>query len=629
MRWLLRLLSLVLVLVATAVAALFVLPTERIASLATDRFEAATGRTLEVKGAVRPALWPVLGVTANAVEIGNPDWAGAEPWIEAERMAIGIDPRTLFSDIEITAIEIDSPVVRLIDDGGGRQNWVFDTGGNAGDSAGDSATAARLPAIAAIRVRDGTVIYRPADKAEIRVEALDIDAAFPDAAGPADLSVSGRSGAAQIALEARIDRLADWMAGADVPLRAEIGLGGASATFEGSGARAPLSVAGRLAAEAAGLADLFAALGLPAPDLPTGLGRNRIEVATTVGLAENRVALDGFVARLDGNRIDGRAEIALGGARPVVDADLDLGAFDLSAAATGGGATTGTGGAVTGWSRAPIDMSALSLLDGQIAVRASSMALGTARIDGLTTRTVIDNARAETEIVSLRAYDGSASGQLVLNARNGFSTRLDIAGSAFAIARLLEELVGYDRIVAAGDLRLNVLGVGNSMDALMNSLDGEGAFRVGAGELIGLDIAGMLRTLDPSYIGEGYTTIFDEISGSFRIIDGVVVNDDLRLTAPLFRATGSGQIGIGGQTLDLRVIPELLGGDNAGIRVPILITGDWDNPRLRLDLEGAIRTRVEDELRERVEEAEEDVRDRIEDRLEDAVREGLGRLFDR
>ena len=41
------------------------------------------------------------------------------------------------------------------------------------------------------------------------------------------------------------------------------------------------------------------------------------------------------------------------------------------------------------------------------------------------------------------------------------------------------------------------------MNALMNSLNGEGSFNIGAGELLGLDLVGMLKSLDTSFHRKG------------------------------------------------------------------------------------------------------------------------------
>ncbi|MDJ1018395.1 MAG: AsmA family protein [Paracoccaceae bacterium] len=623
MKWLWRVLGIIVVLAVLAAGALFLIPADRIASLATGRFEAATGRALAIEGDIRPSLWPVLGLSAGAVRIENADWAGPEPMFEAERVSVGVDPATLFGELRITGVEIERPIIRLATDEDGRSNLDFGASGTPGDGAG---TETRLPSLDNARVRGGTLVFSSASGASIQFDDLDLDGVLPDAAGPLNVSLSGRSGTLDFTAEARVSRMAAFVNGDAVPVGATLTAGDAKGAFEGSAGVAPLALAGTLDLDASNPPELLGLLGLEAPDIPRGLGRDNVRMSSPVAFAGESLLLENIDATLDQNRVGGRIGFTLGGARPVLDAAISLGDFDLSSISTGGGTEADSAGATTGWSKSPIDMSALGLLDGRISVDASSLKLGTASIDGLSTETRIENARAVTEIARLLAYDGAASGALILNARDGFSTRLTVAGSAFAISRLLAELVDYDRIVAAGDLRLNVLGVGNTMDALMNSLDGDGSFRVGAGELLGLDIVGMLRNLDPSFVGQGQTTIFDEITGTFRIVDGVVINDDLRLTAPLFRATGAGQIGIGAQSLNLRFIPELLGGDNAGIRVPLLVTGTWDKPKVRLDLESALKSRVEEELRERV---EREIGGSIEDRLEERLRKGLGDLLNR
>ena len=635
MKWLWRAVALVVLLVVLAVGALFLVPTERIAGIATDRFEAATGRALVIEGDVRPTLWPVLGVSIGAFRMANADWAGPEPMVEAAGVTVGIDPTTLFGDIRVTGIEIRDPVIRLATDAGGQGNWVFDDSGTAATGTGGGGPAgARTLTLDEARVTGGTVIFAPADGAPVIVENIDLTAAFPDAAGPVTLEMAAALGAAAFAAEAEVAALNVLIDGGSSPLRAAVTLGTAEIGLDGTLSLTPLALEGAVTARASDLEQVFEALGRPSPDLPRGLGRDTMDGSATVAFEGDTLSVADLDLALDQNRVQGVALVALGGVRPVVDAELNLGSFDLGMVETGGGAETNGRGETTGWSTEPYDLSGLGAIDGRIGIAASGLRLGTSSIGALSTVTTIEDRRAVTEIRELRAYDGSAAGTLILNGRDGFSTRLDVAGSAFAISRLLSELVGYDRIVAAGDLELDVLGVGTSMDRLMNSLNGNGAFRVGAGELLGLDIVGMLRNLDPSYLGQGNTTIFDEITGTFRIVDGVVINDDLRLTAPLFRATGSGRIGIGGQTLDLSVVPELLGGENAGLKVPLRVTGSWDAPKVGLDIEGALRERVETEVRERV---EEEVRERVEDELKDAVggsledtiKKGLGGLLNR
>ncbi|MEZ5752875.1 MAG: AsmA-like C-terminal region-containing protein, partial [Paracoccaceae bacterium] len=178
-------------------------------------------------------------------------------------------------------------------------------------------------------------------------------------------------------------------------------------------------------------------------------------------------------------------------------------------------------------------------------------------------------------------------------------------------------------------------GVGNSLDAIMHSLEGQGRVDFGGGEIIGFDLAGMLRNLDMSYVGESNRTIFDSLGASFTMQGGVLSNSDLLLTSDLVTVRGEGTVDLGEQLLNYRVTPEAMRNAQTGesIRVPLLITGPWSEPRFRLDVESIAQQRL-DEERARLEarareeadrleaEARERVRQRVEQELNVQVQEG-------
>ncbi|HDR29191.1 AsmA-like C-terminal region-containing protein, partial [Rhodovulum sp.] len=256
----------------------------------------------------------------------------------------------------------------------------------------------------------------------------------------------------------------------------------------------------------------------------------------------------------------------------------------------------------------------------------------------------LTDRRLVLDLREVQAHGGRITGNLVLNGRGGNSVGGDLTVAGIAIQPLLRDLADYDRLIGQGDLQLKFLGSGGSMAAIMQGLSGSGAMRLGKGELRGLDIAGMIRTLDLGYVGPGAKTIFESITASFTIDKGVLRNDDLALAAPLVTATGAGQVGIGARTLDYRLLSRALGGSEGdkGLRVPLLITGTWANPRFRLDLEAIARERLElDEQKKAAEEkarasakkAEADAKERAArelglradegERLEDAARRKL------
>jgi AsmA protein len=163
----------------------------------------------------------------------------------------------------------------------------------------------------------------------------------------------------------------------------------------------------------------------------------------------------------------------------------------------------------------------------------------------------------------------------------------------------MADFAGYERLVGTGDLRLKFLGSGASVDAIMQGLEGSGSLALGRGEILGLDIGGMLRTLDAGYVGAGQKTIFDALTASFTIAAGELQNDDLVLEAAFAKVTGEGRLGLGARTINYRLRATALvdAAGEAGITAPILIRGPWANPKISLDLEALAREQLEEEAK--------------------------------
>ncbi|OZA10869.1 MAG: hypothetical protein B7Y02_09770, partial [Rhodobacterales bacterium 17-64-5] len=274
-----------------------------------------------------------------------------------------------------------------------------------------------------------------------------------------------------------------------------------------------------------------------------------------------------------------------------------------------------------GWSNAAIDVSGLAALDAEIALSAPSVDLGGLKLGETRVLVTLDRARAVIDLRQVAAYGGTVGGDFVLNGRGGLSVggRLQLAG--LKTQSLLRDLAGWDKLVATGDLEVEFLGVGNSVAALIGSLEGSGNLELGQGAVQGFDIVAMLQTLDPAYVGEGQQTSFDGLAGTFTIAGGVLSNSDLKLVAPSLTAAGAGEVDLGAQTLDYGIRPTALAAEDGtgGVMVPLLITGPWAEPRFRLDLEGLAREKMEAEVKAAAAEAEARIRSELEKRLEDEL----------
>lgn len=638
MRWVFRLIGVIVVLAVVAVAALFLLPADKIAGLVTQQFEATTGRAMTLEGDVRPTLWPELGVNTGAFSIANADWGTGGPMLQAKGLSVGVNIGALLGgDIRINRVEAMAPEIVLEQAADGRANWDLGGAGGGGD-AGEAGPLSGFGLDKAV-ISDGRVRFIDhASGTSTELGQIDATASLPDFAGPAEIDLSAAMNGQAFSLSGQIDGLSTFLSRGAVPLKLSARVGGSDIAFNGRGGLVPLAAGGQLTADLSDMGGLFALLGQAAPDLPPGLGQSAGISGDVTLTGGDKLTLRGGTIRLDQNTLTGAADLALGGARPELTAKLTAGALDFSALA---GEDSGDGGA-PGWSSDRIDVSGLQAIDAQIALRADSVDLGLAKLGATDILTTLQEGRAVTELRQLAAYGGAITGSVVVNSRGGLSARANLTAREVALQPLLTELADYDRLIATGDLSMNLLGVGNDMATLMSSLSGDGSVKMGKGELRGLDLAGMLRTLDTSYVGEGARTIFDGITGTFTVDKGVLSNDDMKLAAPLVVASGAGTVDIGAQGLDYRAVPALLGGEErAGLRVPLLITGSWADPKFRLDLkamaeeelgdeieavkdtaEEAVREKLSEELGVEVENLDE-VEDAVKDELEDRLREGL------
>ncbi len=649
MRWIVRLIGLVVVLGAFVLGALFFLPGDRIAAIAADQITKATGRKVTLSGETRISFYPILGVATGAVEVANAEWSDAGPMLRAQSLRIGVRPEVLFGgDIRITGLEAVSPEIRLERAADGRVNWELGVEGVApsGQAAesGVPATSQRLAlTLDRALVTDARLIYT--DHAAGTVEDLrdlSLDLRWPDYDGTAEFEASFSRGGAPVEVTGQLEQVGRFIDGAVTALAVTIKTAGGEVTFAGRGGVAP-QVQGRLDLDLGDTGAFLAALGLGGADLPEGLGRS-VRGGADVTLTEALVlSARGLTLGLDGNSLTGAADVDLSGDVPRINAQIAAGALDLSRLAgadtTGGGggdsAGAGGGGAAPGWSRAPIDASALALANGEMAFSAESIDLGDLKLGRTRTLMTLDRARAVFDLREVRGYDGLVTGEFVVNNRAGLSVGSTLKLEGINLQRFLSDAMGVSRFSASASGEANLLGSGNSVDAIMQSLSGSGRFATGRGVISGIDLDRLMRAGDVS----GGTTVFDTLSGSFTIDKGNLYNQDLAMKLPLARAEGSGRIGLGARDIDYLVTPVLLEGETSrGLAIPVRIRGPWESPRIVPDMEKAIDMNLKAE-REKLEEKAierlgittqegQSLEDAARDKLEDRAKRKLRKLFE-
>lgn len=632
MRILVRLVGVLVLLLVLMVGVFLILPGEKIANLAADQFKAQTGRDLSFGGKVDLSFYPVLGFKSEGIELANADWSKRGPLLTAKGASVGIDAKALLSgNVRIRRIEVKGPKLILERRKDGTANWDF--GAATADSAAqETAKPGELPVptLKRLIIRNARINYFEGGKSVVKLKGLTADLKWPSRQKPIEVTGKFSLAGEPINFQTDITDPRGLINGNVSALKLTLNTKGGEVAFDGR-VDTDKGAVGGLSVDLSDTSGFAAAFGVGGVEIPKGFGQSIKAKSNLTLTTEQKLFLRESSFQLDHNSLSGDVDIEFRKKRPYVVAKLASDALDLSSVSGGGGSGS------SGWSKAPIDTSALGMIDGKFRLQVKALDTGDYKFSGLDTKVDIENARAVIDLAGLNAFGGSVAGQIVANGRKGFSSRVNVKANGIDMNRLLNQTAGIDRFTGRASMTMNVLASGASVHALMNSLKGPLSVSLGAGTITGIDLDALM-----SGRKGGGTTVFDSLTATGNFANGVLSNDDLKMKLISFTATGKGQIGVGPRNIDYTVTPvSITAREGETISVPVRIRGSWDNPKISVDLEKALEANFEEEIdaakdkfRDKVSkelgverEDGQSVEDVLEDKLKDGAESGLKKLL--
>lgn len=229
-------------------------------------------------------------------------------------------------------------------------------------------------------------------------------------------------------------------------------------------------------------------------------------------------------------------------------------------------------------------------------------------------------------------YGGTYRGDIGIDAAGDVARiSLDEQVNGIQFAPLFKDLFDSQRFSGRGTATIKATGSGRNTDDLLRTLDGNVSFNVADGALEGTDLwyeirrarAVLRQQAVPERAGPARTT-FDTLQGSGVLKNGVLTNDDLAIASQYLRIGGKGTIDVPKSTLDYKLIATVLkipreGADPAQLQdlvdaeIPITVTGTFDDPKVRPDLEGYAKGRVKEELKKQEDKLKEKLGDKLKD----------------
>ncbi|NOD75769.1 MULTISPECIES: AsmA family protein [unclassified Ruegeria] len=648
MKWLMRILFVVVAVVGLVIGALLLMPGDKLGAILAEQVKAQTGRDLTLSGDVRLSFWPVLGMETGPVRFGNASWAGSEPMLSADSLAVGVDAAALWNgDLRIKRVFAENPILRL-EQSQGRTNWQFGapTSTPPAETSGAAVPAetTREVTLDQLELTNAQLIFVENGITQMDFSGVTLAASWPEVTSPMIMQATMAVPGGTVEVDLKIPDLPAFSNGDVTALELSLAAPGGEIGFDGR-----VNLAGEMdgitRVEARDSEKMFAAFGQAGVHIPPGLGKKANIAAHMTYTQDGRISLRDMTAQLDDNRFLGEADITISDP-PQIVARLDAGDLDLSRISESGAAPSGVSqpstSAVDGWSQDPSDASALALANGKIRLTANSIAVPGMEFGKSDLTLSLDRSRAVLEMHPATLFAGQLNGQVVANNRNGLSVGGKISASGIDLKQALTTMAGVERLsgMAAGSLEF--LGVGQSEDQIMRSLSGKGNLDVGSGVISGFD----LDRLMGRGTGSGGTTVFNSLTGSFTMDQGVLTNNDLLMSLENFRADGTGTVGLGARDIDYLFTPVALRANSGkGISVPVRIVGPWSNPSIKPDLTKVIEAAADVKVKELEDDAKQKVfekvgneldttitdSDQIEDalkkKLEDEAKKGLLKLF--
>jgi len=355
-------------------------------------------------------------------------------------------------------------------------------------------------------------------------------------------------------------------------------------------------LAGNIETQQVSLSSLAASITVSGPALPGKSLAGELKGSAAVdGLKESAQA--NVAGKIADSNVKARLAIASFKA-PAVNFDVDVDQLDVDRYFPP---------APSGQSKQPekpFDLSGLKNVNANGTIRIGSLKADNLKATNVRLTVKANGGRVDLNPLTANLYQGSLASAVSINAAPAtpaFAVKHSMNG--VSIAPLLKDLADNDMLEGRGNVTLDVTTQGSTVSALKKALNGTAALKLVDGAVKGIDIAGSIRTAQAKLgalkgqqsqqADKSQKTDFTELTGTFRITNGVAHNSDLALKSPLLRVGGEGNVNIGADSLDYLVKASVVattkgqGGrelaDLRGVTIPVRVSGPFAALSYQLD----------------------------------------------
>ena len=638
-----------------------------------------TGREFNLPGELKLRLYPWLAIELGRATLGNAPGFGAEPMMEFEHARLGVKLMPLLHrEIEIGAITVESPIIRLAVDASGHDNW---------SDLGKSKTPETPPAsgpppkmsVASVRIVNGNLRYvDQKGGSDIAASGLNIETGALHPGQPFDLTLSGslqQSKTLTVGLDVR-GRATAWpdasryviaspviklqLSGSAFPSKGlpvelkfssidadlnaqtlylpdmEVRAAGAqvSGTLRGRKIIDSPSFNGPVQLTNTSLRDLLEKFDIKLPATRDPAVFKNFSLSGALSASSKSLMLSGLKLRLDDTNATGRAGIsdldttALAFALQIdrVNADRYLAPVPAAPAKPQAAAAASA--------PTPIPVELLRGLNMRGAIGVGQAVFAGIQYQNLRVGLNASGGHVRVFPSEAQMYGGQYHGDIGIDASGKLArVSFDEHVTGVDFAPLFRDMFETKHITGRGNASIKATGTGADSAGLLRTLTGTFDFHVDNGAYEGIDLWFEIRRARALLKQEGMPartgperTPFTAVSATGRITNGVLANDDLIAALQYLQVKGHGTADIASSTLDYHLdatvakIPDNAadaGGasDLSGFTIPIIVSGSFSAPKVRPDVAALAKERVQKEIDKHKDELKQKLQDKLQEKL--------------
>ena len=622
----------IFIIVLLIVVATQLISTEDIFNQVSTKVEQSTGRTLTVAGEQSLSVFPSLSLVLNDVHFSNVTGGSKPDMASISELMIHIPWLSVFSgELTIEKFVINNPDILLEKSIDGTVNWQFSTLSGAESSTEKSPAddkSINLPdafdiSLGQVEINGGKLTFIDHQSKETKViDQLNLAVKLPSLREPLNLSGSVRYMTQVLELESSITTPAKAIN--NQPFSVELDLTSAlvKLNYKGEVVQQGKELSGKLSVSGDSVKQLLNWQNIPLTAKDEAF--NKFSFSTNMGFANNKLTLNALMVNLDALAFKGSTTITL--STPLkIASNIDLGILDLNPylpePTTEATPADDTASQPIVWDDTALDLSALASLNADITIKSSQLFVRDIKLGKNEIAVVLNNSVANVQLKSFQGYEGNGSGAIKVNANKKpyqITTKFDLTN--INAEPLLNDAVGFDKLLGKGQLAWDLSTKGISQRDFIQQLNGHLDISFIDGAVKGVNLAAIAKSassimqgnlsavsLDSDFSNADKTD-FAALTGKFTLTNGVANTDNLSLNNPFIRISGTGVIDLPETKVNLQVKSKIVASTqgqaaestDAGVVIPIKITGPFHNIKIRPDVSSGAKDKVKDKVKDKL-----------------------------